>query len=328
MEAVDPHAVRVEVGEAGRRHRRDRASDDRDDRVVRASLRARVEERDVPVHLTRDRNLLLEVCEQALDRVAGVHASTASRGTDARQGAGVAEDDRRGAVQVGQELVDRVERLVLRTRVRVEVAPVDDGSDADLGRRAGERLVQAVEAVRVRRDVTVDDGVLELRDRRLDRLLHVQRDAARCGGTDLGEDTVDLERATEGSQGDAVLRGRDVLGRVLRVVGTERGAALRLDTAVTVVEGCATASGVDDVLEDEVVEDRGLLAELVDRCDVQVLGGVLLALSEGNGHDSSPFRGVSPASAPQWRYPGSVWVWWRIRPDARHRLCRGGSVLP
>jgi hypothetical protein len=119
-----------------------------------------------------------------------------------------------------------------------------------------------------------------------DLVLHLELGLRR--GRDAVQHAVDLEGAAERLEvrGEALLR--DFLRRVLRVDRTEAGGGLRDLTGVAVGEGAARAGGVDDVVERQVADEPGLLDELVDHHDVDVVSGVELRLRESDGHCDSP----------------------------------------
>ena len=122
----------------------------------------------------------------------------------------------------------------------------------------------------------------ELRPGRLGQLLELEGGLRAAG--DVGQDAVDLERAAERLEVDRepVLGG---LGRgVLGVDRAEGGGPLGDDPVVAVGEGRAAAHRVDGVVEQQAVEQRRLLAELVDDEAVDVVLGVERRLGEGDGH--------------------------------------------
>ncbi|ALM38227.1 hypothetical protein SFR_1612 [Streptomyces sp. FR-008] len=303
VETVEADAVRVQVGKAGHAGLRpDVAGLDRDDRIVRSGLVARVGEHNVAVLLADDRAATR--AEQAVDGVPGVHAGAARGGPDAGKGPLVAEDDRRRSVEQAQPLVEGVEGLVFGAGVGVEVGPVGDLGGAELRRRAGQGLVEAVERLGVDCRVAVDDGVLELGPGGLDLLLHVQRDGAGRVRADTGDHPVDLERPTHHGEVDRVALGRDVLRGVLGVERAERRGRLRDEPAVAIGEGVAPIGRVDDVGERQRVEDRRFLAELVDHGDVDVVLCVVLRLGESDGHGVLLVQAPRRAAMASCREPG------------------------
>src|SRR5690606_28235583 len=114
-----------------------------------------------------------------------------------------------------------------------------------------------------------------------------QGDLTGRGGADPGEDAVDLVRATEDSEARGLLLGGDLDGRVLGVDRAELRGRRRHEPAVGVRQGRTATGGVDDVVEDDLVEER-VGAELADDGGRVRARGVLGGLLEGDGHGGSP----------------------------------------
>ena len=208
MEADECDAVGVQVGQAGLGLGGNLMISDLDDLLRRACHITSVNQDDIAVHLAVNRAAIRS--EKAFHRVLGVHASAAGGCTDASQHLLVTDQHGGRAVEHRQEFVERIKGLEGRA-VGIKIGPVGDLILAVLGRGTGERLIQAIEAVRVLGHVAIDNQVLELGSGGLDLLSHVQCDAAGSCRAEGSENAVNRERATHDAKRHGLVLGGHVL---------------------------------------------------------------------------------------------------------------------
>ena len=273
MESVEAEADGVDVGGAGGLGGRagDRATADGHDIGCRAGLEASVDQSHVAVGADRGATRA-----GRFDVLRGAPC----RRLDAVDGLLVGDDRAGVTVELAEQVVEGFEDEVALGFVH-GAGPVVGG--VVLGGRSGERLRQAVEAVRGDGRVAVDDRVTEQCLGRLDLLCQVQCNRTGCGGADPGEDAVHLEAAAELLEVDVVALRGHFLRDVLRVDGTERGRRESRQSGVAVGEDSTTTDRVDHVVEGDEVHDL-VGAELVDHVQVEVGDGVLGRLCEGYRH--------------------------------------------
>ena len=263
MEAVQTQTHHVQIGQAvDRGFGRAIAILTRYDRHDRDFLRLSgvveilyIHERDAVVPGNRAAECVLRV---------GQVASTAGAGADLGQQRAIADEHRRLTVQLAEQLIQHVQHGLVVGVDRGRGRQVDRGLCAciQLSRAAGQHRVQAVKASRIR--ITVDRGVVEQVDRRLDMLLQLELHFVDLAVGRICQHTVYLERAAEDLQVDALGLAVSYSLGVLRIELAECGAGGRLQPGVAISQGRTTGTGRYRVVEGQTVEQQRAAAEIVN----------------------------------------------------------------